>query len=86
MGERTTRNQQHRLSDLGDCVSDCGPRVVTAANELQKWVKGGAIMVIILFFFTIVLGFHFKTFVSQEMLVELVSGGLLVPISYQTKG
>ena len=52
----------------------------------KKWVKGGAIMVIILFFFTIVLGFHFKTFVSQEMLVELVSGGLLVPISYQTKG
>ena len=43
-------------------------------------------MEIILFFFTIVLGFHFKTFVSQEMLVELVSGGLLVPISYQTEG
>ena len=52
----------------------------------KKWVKGGAIMGIILFFFTIVLGFHFKTFVSQEMLVELVSGGLLVPISYQTYG
>lgn len=52
----------------------------------KKWVKGGVIMEIILFFFTIVLGFHFKTFVSQEMLVELVSGGLLVPISYQTEG
>ena len=50
----------------------------------EKWVKGGVIMEIILFFFTIVLGFHFMTFVSQEMLVELVSGGLLVPISYQT--
>ena len=41
-------------------------------------------MGIILFFFTIVLGFHFKTFASQEMLVELVSGDLLVLISYQT--
>lgn len=50
----------------------------------NKWVKGGAIMGIILFFFTIVLEFHFKTFVLQEMLVELWSGGLLVPISYQT--
>ena len=86
MGERTNRNRQHRLSDLGDYVSDCGPRVVTTANKLsvKKGVKGGAIIWIILFFFTIVLEFHFKTFVSQEMLVELVSGGLLVPISYQT--
>ena len=40
MGERTTRNQQHRLSDLGDCVSDCSPRVVTAANELQEMGQG----------------------------------------------
>ena len=54
--------------------------------QLKKGVKGGAIIGIILFFFTIVLEFHFKTFVSQEMLVELVSGGLLVPISYQTLG
>ena len=52
--------------------------------SVKKGVKGGAIIGIILFFFTIVLEFHFKTFVSQEMLVELVSGGLLVPISYQT--
>ena len=36
MGERTNRNRQHRLSDLGDYVSDCGPRVVTAANKLQQ--------------------------------------------------
>lgn len=40
MGERTNRNRQHRLSDLGDYVSYCGPLVVTAANKLSVKKRG----------------------------------------------